>query len=583
MKPESLGLFRGKDKPDHIVAYDFYQKGLSYNEQIDLPRTVKNNENFFIGKQWEGVESNGLPTPQINILKRVTQYVIAVITSDNIKVNATLMANLPGRSEQKLITEVVNKEFDAIFERNKLPYMVKEFARNAAVDGDGCIHAYFDPTAETGQPVKGQIKHELIENTRVFFGNPADRMVQDQPYIIIAQRLPVRKVKLKAKKNKIPDWDNIHAEDEDDNHVDAAKWTDGNTTMLTMYWKDDESGHVWCYQYTKECAVRESWDTGLTLYPLVWLNWDYVQDSFHGFGMITPLIPNQIFINKSYAMSMLAMMKDAGGKVIYDKTRIKVWDNRVGGAIGVVGGIDGAAQVLQTPQMNPQVAQYIQLTTEETEKSQGATSVAMGDSRPDNTSAILALTRAAQTPHDITKHNIYNSIEDLSRIDLEMMGVNYGKRWVDRPITEKERQLAMIAQQADPDIEIPAEVPDEFDFNILKDHAFMIKLDVGSSSYYSEMAAQKTLENLLTNNRITTVQFLKRIADDNIPERTSLIDELETEERAMQASAMAGGPTASLDEAGVVNTGAPVDIEGGSGYGRLQRAVNEAGTTEGIM
>jgi len=577
MIEESLGLFKGKEKPDHIVGYQFYEKGLRYNEQINLSETVKNNENFFIGKQWEGVENNGLPTPQINILKRVTQYVVAVITSDNIKVNATLMSNMPGKHDLKQITQVVNHEFEAIFERNKLPYMVKEYARNAAVDGDGCIHAYFDAKAETGQKAKGQIKHELIENTRVFFGNPADRSVQDQPYIIIAQRYPVRNVKLEAKRNKIANWNDICSEDEEDNHVDSAKWTDGNTTVLTMYWKDDETGHVWCYRYTRQCSVKEPWDTELTLYPIVWLNWDYVADSYHGFGMITPLIPNQIFINKSYAMSMLAMMKDAGGKIIYDRTRIKYWDNRIGAAIGVQGGIDNVAKSLEVPQMNPQVAQYIQLTTEETEKSQGATAVAMGDSRPDNTSAIVALTRAAQTPHDITKHNIYNSIEDLARVDLEMMGVYYKKRYVDMPITTREREAAMFAQQANPDLEIPTEVPKEFDFRILQDHAFMIKLDVGASSYYSEMAATKTLENLLMNGFITPVQFLERISDDNMPERIALIEELKNAQAAMPPTPLPTGTGSVVDD------GSKMDVTGGAGYGGLQRAINAAGDVRGIV
>ena len=583
MSEESLGLFKGQDKPDHIIAYQFYEDGIAYNQRINLPETVKNNENFFIGKQWEGVESNGLPTPQVNFLKRVTQYVVAVITSDNIKVNATLMANLPGKSNLKLITQVVNREFDAIFERNKTPWMVKEYARNAAVDGDGCIYAYFDPKAETGQEAKGQIKHEIIENTRVFFGNQADRAVQDQPYIIIAQRKPVRVVKLEAKKNGVKDWDLIADDEEEDNHVDAVKWTNGNTTLLTIFWKDDETGHVWAYKYTRQCSVKEPWDTELTLYPIVWLNWDYVQDSYHGFGMITPLIPNQVFINKSYAMSMLTMMKEAGGKVIFDKTRIRQWDNRVGGAIGVAGDPTTAVKMVESPRMNPQVAEYIQLTTEETEKSQGATAVAMGDSRPDNTSAIVALTRAAQTPHDITKHNIYNSIEDLSRIDLEMMSVYYGKRYVDRPITKEERLIAEVGQQADPSIEIPNEVPELFDFSILKDHPFMVKLDVGASSYYSEMAATKTLENLLMNQFITPIQFLERISDDNMPERLALIEEMKNAQS--QAAAQEANMTAPLPngEGTLINDGSKMDITGGAGYAGLQRAINNEGMTSQIL
>ena len=47
--------------------------------------------------------------------------------------------------------------------------------------------------------------------------------------------------------------------------------------------------------------VREPWDMGLKLYPITWINWDYVQNSYHGMSMITGLIPNQDFVNKAYA------------------------------------------------------------------------------------------------------------------------------------------------------------------------------------------------------------------------------------------------------------------------------------------
>ena len=35
--------------------WDEYQAGLDYNNSIQLNETVRVNENFFVGKQWEGV------------------------------------------------------------------------------------------------------------------------------------------------------------------------------------------------------------------------------------------------------------------------------------------------------------------------------------------------------------------------------------------------------------------------------------------------------------------------------------------------------------------------------------------------
>ena len=78
--------------------------------------------------------------------------------------------------------------------------MFREVVRNAAVDGDGCTYTYWDADIETGQPSKGAIVTELIENTRVYFGNANDRRVPRQPYIIIEKREMVDEIQDRAKK-----------------------------------------------------------------------------------------------------------------------------------------------------------------------------------------------------------------------------------------------------------------------------------------------------------------------------------------------------------------------------------------------
>ena len=61
-----------------------FEMAKRFNNAVNLEDTVKANENFFIGKQWEGVNANGLPTPQFNFLKRVVLFQVASILSDNI-------------------------------------------------------------------------------------------------------------------------------------------------------------------------------------------------------------------------------------------------------------------------------------------------------------------------------------------------------------------------------------------------------------------------------------------------------------------------------------------------------------------
>lgn len=581
MIEEGLEVFGSKKTPDAEIGWRLYNESVAFKTSINLFDTIKTNENFYVGKQWEGVDSNGLPTPTYNIIKRVANFIVATITSDNIKVTGAALANIPGVSEMDKIVNIVNDEFGAITERNNIPSLVREFTRNACVDGDGCVYTYWDDKAVTGQRAMGDIVSEIIENSRVHFGNPNDRDVQSQPWIMIERREILRKAKRRAKANGFATWNAIHPDDGQSN-IDSVKRTSDKVTTILLLWRDEDTDEIWAYEFAHGSGIKEPWSLGIKLYPVVWLNWDYVQDSYHGQAMITGLIPNQVFINKAWAMSMLSVMRTAFPKYVYDNTRIKKFDNRVGGAIGVPGGdINNVAKVIDPAIISPQVSQLIELAVEQTEESLGATSVALGDTRPDNTSAIIALQRAAATPSEMTKQNLYRAIEDLYRIYLEFIGEYYGERYVDAEPTEEMRMAAEFVGMT-----IPAKVPQLFDFSVLKDHPMRLKLDVGASTYYSEIASMQTLDGLLRLGAIDIVQYLERISDDYVPKRRALIEEIKAsmqQAQAMQAQMAAPEATPTPEGDGEMPLGGKPDIPTGGGFGALQRKVLEAGTTAGLV
>lgn len=574
MSEEKLGLFNGEDMPNPQIGWEFYELGIQYNDAINLDDTVEVNENFYIGKQWEGVQSNGLPTPVYNFIKRVVGFIVATITSDNIKVNASA---LPATANTKQLFEpvkIVNEEFDALTERNNITYLIREYARNAAVDGDGCTYTYWDDTVETGQKIKGVIKTELVENTRVFFGNPEDRQVQTQPYIIISQRELVRNVRLRAKANGISEWDQIVDSENRQNGSRPVVNNNDKTDVLTLLWRDDDTGEIWSYEFTETCEVKKPVSLGIRLYPITWLNWDYIQDSYHGQAMVTGLEAAQIFVNKMWALTQVNAMRGSYPKVIYDKSRIAHWDNRVGAAIGINGGdINGVATILDPPSMSPQVFQLIQLAVEEAEQSLGATAVALGDTRPDNTSAIIALQRAAQTPSEITKQNLYRSIEDLYRIYLEFMAEYYGTREVDTaPPPELVEAYQFTGMPA------PEEVTTKFDFGILKDHPMTIKLEPGSGAYFNEITAATTLDNLLRMGQIDIVDYLERIPDSAIPQRFALLERKKQMMQQMQMQQMQMPQPEGMEPE---EPEGAIEVRGGRGYNHLAHVINKQGTTEG--
>lgn len=375
---EGLELFGTSKVPDHVKGWQLYQKSVDFKTGLNLYDTVKVNQNFFIGRQWEGVDTKGLPTPTFNIIKRVVCFITATITSDNIKVTASPLVHSSNPTADQDLIDIANDEIRFLFERNRIPALIRRFVTNAAVDGDACTYTYWDENVETGQAAKGGIKTEIISSLLVHFGNPNDREVQGQPWIIIEKREEVRKVKRRAKANGISTWNDIMT-DEGHAGVDDVKRTDDKVTVLLMLWRDEDDGKIYAYEYTHESAVREPWCLGITMYPITWLCWDEVRDSYHGQAMITGLIPNQVFINKGYAMSMLSMMRTAFPKYLYNKTFLSGVDNRIGGAIGFQGGdINNIMKAIDPPMISPQVSQFLELTVKETESSLGATSVALG-------------------------------------------------------------------------------------------------------------------------------------------------------------------------------------------------------------
>ena len=557
-----------------------YDKGYGFNQKIGLYDQGKVNEDFFIGNQWVGVESNGLPTPTYNMFKRVINFQVSTITSDNMAIQVTGMPSTSGYTARQLerFCEVINHQIAAIMERNKIVAKNREFLRNAAVTGDGCMHFYFDPSVENGQPVKGEIKAEVLDNLRVMFGNPNCRDVQRQPFIIIARRELVEDVKWKIDDlkemgredgetyTKVSDPEDIPPDSEKfQNEYDS--YTDDKVTVLTYYFKNRETGTIWCMETTEKQIIREAYDTELSLYPLIWINWDYIRDCYHGQAMITGLLSNQKFINKMFAMVGISQITMAFPKYIYDRTRIRNWSGDVGVAIGVNGNVADVAKVIEGAPVSPQIAQFIELAFDKTHSLLGASDVAMGDSRPDNTSAIIALQRAANTPMELTKQQDYQAMEDAARIWIDMMAVYYGTRMVevamdmDKP---GEQPLGM---------DLPEQVfMEPFDFSRLKDVQLSIKQDVGASSYWSEMANVQTLENLLMNDRIDTIDFLERLPSGYLVKKQELIEKLKAKTMLPPPGEANTGTGMSME-----TTSQNMPINPGSGNASLQRALNREG------
>lgn len=533
-------------KNDQTKEWQQYMDGVDYNNQIRLYDNVDKNERFYAGSQWDGVVSNGLPTPVFNIFKRIINYFIATIMSQNISmqfVPENVGDEAQNEEEQFIIdaSETITNYSDTLFEKNKILAKVRQWLLDAALSGDACAYNYWDPTIDTLQDVLGDICVESVDSVNCMFGNPNDREVQPQPYILIIFRQLVDKLKEEAKMYGIPARDIekiIYDSNTEYQSGDRAKIelnqkdsSAGKTTAILKLWKvretiTDELGRkkvvtkVMAKKSTRYTDIRPEWDTGLTRYPVAWMNWDPRKNSYHGQAVGTGLIPNQIFINKAFAMAMMSMMHTAFPKAIYNKEYIASWNDAVGSAIGIENAqettnIRNLAAYLDTGNMSEQVFKLIDLAIRYTKDMLGATDAALGEVKPDNTSAIIAVQQASGIPLELPKQNLYQFIEDMGYNWLDMMASKYGKRKVELEIMGKR-------------------VVKEFDFSLLKRLKFRIKIEVGPSSYWSQLTAMQTLDNLLNADRITFLQYLDRVQPGLIPKSQELAEEIKAQDTRQQ-------------------------------------------------
>ena len=510
-----------KPEKDFSVVYKRWTAGEEYDKTIALHETVNENERMYAGDQWRGVQANGLPTPVFNIIKRMTDFFIASIMSQPVKI--TYVPELIGdegedvnEKEALELVKLVNGHTSNIWEKCKLDMLTREALYDAAIAGDGYIYAYFDADYETGQEIKGRIKAELIDSVNVVFGNANNRNKEEQPYIIIRMRKLLKDVRDEAVKyGGIKEGQEMLIRGDSDtegtagdrgqieNQSDDSK----KVNVYLMLERDKETGRIFATKAIKNMTIRPKWDTTLTKYPIARTSWGKRKNSYRGTAFITGLSPNQRYINKLFAMVMLHTMRIAFPKVVYDRNRIAAWSNKVGAAIGVRGDINNAAKILNGAEMSQSVMNTIEYAINYTKEMCGASDAALGDVKPENTSAIVMVTKQAAIPLETVKEYLYQMVEDLGEIFIDMMGSHYGKRTI--VIDGQDGRVKNVA-----------------DFGQLKGLQLMTRVEVGPSTYYSEVAANQTLDNLLNLEKITFLQYLERVTNGLIPEKDKLIEQL---------------------------------------------------------
>lgn len=469
----------------------------------------------------------------LNFTRRVISYCISMLVSDDIGVNLTPFRKSP---EREAMCKVLSAEVERVTERSRLKTEAREALRSCAVDGACAIHFYMDEDRKTGEAAKGEVACELVENTKVIFGNPYDHRVERQPYILIIRRRQVQEAREVARKNGASKEkaEQIRA-DGDSRYGETDSAADDLVTCIVKLWKENETVH-WV-EVCKDAELQKERDTGYRRYPIAWMPWELVRGSYHGNSAMAGMIPNQIFVNKLWAMMMIQVKNMAFPKIFYNSNLIKRWSNKVSDAIAVAGEVDKAiAQTVRAGDFSAQALDLVEKTISYTKDYMGANDVALGDVKPENTSAIIAVQKASSAPLELQRLAYFQLMEDCVRIILEIMRCDYGIRTV----TVDGETAAQLGLMQQPEwVPLPEHLEMPLDFSKLDLDEMELNVDVGTSSYWSELTQQQSADNLLKAGILQdAADYVERIPDKWVKDKQGLLKKLRERQQMMQQAQM---------------------------------------------
>jgi hypothetical protein len=159
----------------------------------------------------------------------------------------------------------------------------------------------------------------------------------------------------------------------------------------------------------------------------------------------------------------------------------------------------------------------------------GANDAALGDVNAEQASgaAIIATQKQASVPLENVQAALYQFVEDIYLIWGDFYLAKYN---ADRTMSYKKNGKVMT---------------DTFNSTPYQDMLLRVSVDVGPSSYWSEIASMQSLDNLLNGGKIDIIQYLERLPNGILPKKQELIEEIKANMQAQaeaeaQAQAMQG-------------------------------------------
>lgn len=546
-----------------------YEKGRDYLDTKNLVNRMNTCWNFFVGKQWEGVEADGEELPFLNYIHPNVMRKVTTIYTNRMAVN---YSDMDGRTELQPVYERLSQMFSAKWEKANEDVLCRKSVKHGNITGDGL--QYF-PSGDVEDV-------QILLNTDILYGDESEPNIQRQPYIIIQERRSVEEVKELARQNGIPEEEValIRPDSDTDNllgnidEVEAADSTDSmKVTMITHFekkreaiteaiWEETEDGVrdgrlvqigerdvVYVAKCTRHAMVENErpikgepspvdrangrQGRALSLYPIIKFSWEEFPNDARGVSQVEPLIPNQILINKTLARRSMTTKNTAYPRMAYDSTMVANPEAlmEVGMPIEVTsGGVHSVSQAvayLNPAQSNDEPKKLTDDLLEITQELSGSGDTTMGniDLQRVAASAIVAVNDQAQSMHDDTVANLQLFVEDMANLWVELWQVFNPngmtvvmKQEVQVPVIDPMTgepaidPVTMQPQMEAKEEELPVKITAE-ELDKIKPQT---RIDVSKDNSFTREAQQQVIDGLLEKGLVSLEEWCE-LATDTSP------------------------------------------------------------------
>lgn len=528
------------------------QSSVSYKRSQGYYSDWPEYERFKRGDQWPKAtsETQVYPRPVINMFESIIDQKVSAVLQEEPEITFLPREGAPANDPLGMDIGTADTEAAQMFskvakyteEETNNADLSEQIAETSSLLGTGISYWYWDTGKRGGDPMRmtayeGDIAGDEIDPADIHIGNPKERDLQKQPWVIITARTPLQEFRENYREHAArlgvdvatvsgsKEQKREQLYDSERNEIDSTDYVDEIRRFRKVVNHAAMRTEVWYEVVADGKLVRAERPLfqKSDVYPLAVFRWKDVRNSFFGEGEGKNLIEVQKSENRLLALAIWSGYLTAWPKLVADENQID--PNSITNQPGQIlrrrvsmPGAGPAAEYLQGPTI-PGYIQQLFSELPEMVKTEAGVHEAMVGQAPSgelNAQAIMMLQKAAGIRISKITRNFRRYLRDVAKIWAAFWKEFYSEQRLIRITDGQGGREFMWFRGTD-----------------YADYDFDVVVNSTPSTPYSEAAVVAELKEHLNAQRLDFITYLENLPPNYLPQKEKIIEQVK------QAQAMA--------------------------------------------